>query len=113
MCNINDIGIALEDNITKSDIPTQPLGRRFAAPPAGKEFEPNIYIYDNYPSGIGFSQVLYEKYELLLRETLKTLRECECRHGCPSCVGPNINTRSRHKEYADFILQLLLQVVVN
>jgi len=113
MCNVNDIGISLEDNITKSAIPSRiPPPRSAGNLPVG-EFEPSIYIYDNYPSGIGFSQVLYEKTDLLLSETLRTIQNCPCQHGCPSCVGPNINPRSRHKEYAALILQVLLDQVAH
>ena len=35
-------------------------------------FEPNLYIYDAYPGGIGFSEPLYRTCDALLDRTLRT-----------------------------------------
>jgi DEAD/DEAH box helicase domain-containing protein len=115
MCNVNDLGIALEDNITKTDVNHNQFKNKIRNFNINsfKEFEPNIYIFDNYPSGIGLSETLYEKTETLLSKTLETILKCECQSGCPSCVGPNVNTKSRHKEIAGFILKTLLSLVYN
>jgi len=32
-------------------------------------FEPNLYVYDAYPGGIGFSEPLYHAYDALLAQT--------------------------------------------
>jgi DEAD/DEAH box helicase domain-containing protein len=49
--------------------------------------EPTIYMYDRYPGGIGLSEKLYEKMDLILSEAENTIRSCLCEGGCPSCVG--------------------------
>jgi DEAD/DEAH box helicase domain-containing protein len=50
--------------------------------------QPSIVIYDQVPAGIGFSQKLFELHDELLARTLELVSECECKDGCPSCVGP-------------------------
>jgi DEAD/DEAH box helicase domain-containing protein len=49
--------------------------------------EPTIYLYDRYPGGIGLSEKLYEKMEHILVEANKSIGDCLCESGCPSCVG--------------------------
>ncbi|MEW5899937.1 MAG: DUF1998 domain-containing protein [Acidobacteriota bacterium] len=56
------------------------------------DFEPNIFIYDNYPGGIGLSPGLFELEKTLLQHALKTINVCPCQEGCPSCVGPSRET---------------------
>jgi DEAD/DEAH box helicase domain-containing protein len=51
-------------------------------------FEPNLYLYDAYPGGIGFSEPLFRAHEILLRRTRELIVSCKCEDGCPSCVGP-------------------------
>ncbi len=84
MCDPRDLGAALGENsgnATGED----------SAPLAESQrplFEPNIYLYDNYPGGIGFSQPLFELHADLLERTRALIRQCTCAAGCPSCVGP-------------------------
>ena len=51
-------------------------------------FEPNLYIYDAYPGGIGFSEPLFRIHKVLLAQTRELIVRCACEKGCPSCVGP-------------------------
>jgi len=72
---------------------------------AEKEFfEPNLYLYDAYPGGIGFSQPLYRTHSLLLSKTRELIAACPCENGCPSCVGPVGERGERTKEAALAIL---------
>jgi DEAD/DEAH box helicase domain-containing protein len=50
--------------------------------------QPGLVIYDDVPGGIGFSQKLFELHEELILRALELVQECDCRDGCPSCVGP-------------------------
>jgi len=68
-------------------------------------FEPNLYLYDAYPGGIGFSEPLFRASELLLAETRELIAACECEHGCPSCIGPAGDLAPRAKEAALLILE--------
>lgn len=58
------------------------------APAAVSHFQPTIFIYDNYPGGVGFSQQLFDSHESLLEQTEALISGCACENGCPSCVGP-------------------------
>ena len=67
-------------------------------------FEPNLYIYDAYPGGIGFSEPLYRACDVLLEPTRELISACPCENGCPSCVGPTADRSERTKEVALEIL---------
>jgi len=68
-------------------------------------FEPNLYLYDAYPGGIGFSEPLFRAHELLMTQTRELIAGCECEEGCPSCVGPAGDLVPRAKEAALAILE--------
>lgn len=70
-------------------------------------FDPTIFIYDAYPGGIGFSDLLFQKHEQLLAGAEAGIRACACEHGCPSCVGPTLEVGPRGKEVALAVLELL------
>src|SRR6202007_986935 len=59
-----------------------------ASSDAREFFEPNLYLYDAYPGGIGFSEPLFRARDLLMEKTRELISSCECEEGCPSCVGP-------------------------
>ncbi len=72
-------------------------------------FEPTLFLYDNYPGGMGFSHQLFEDTPVLLEDTLKLISSCECRYGCPSCVGPVNEVGEKSKEVALTLLQEILK----
>jgi DEAD/DEAH box helicase domain-containing protein len=73
-----------------------------------KEFyEPNLYLFDAYPGGIGFSEPLFRAHELLVKKTRELILACPCEAGCPSCVGPAGDLAPRAKEAALAILDRL------
>jgi len=71
-------------------------------------FEPNLYLYDAYPGGIGFSEPLFRAHELLIEKTQELIQACSCEAGCPSCVGPAGDLAARAKQAALTILERLL-----
>jgi DEAD/DEAH box helicase domain-containing protein len=50
--------------------------------------QPSVFIYDEVPAGIGFSRKLFEIHPELMQRAVELVDDCECRDGCPSCVGP-------------------------
>jgi DEAD/DEAH box helicase domain-containing protein len=50
--------------------------------------QPCVVLYDEIPAGIGFSQQLFDMHDELVRRALEVVERCECKDGCPSCVGP-------------------------
>ncbi len=69
MCDPNDLGMH-----------TDSVGRILG--------KPSVFLYDQVPAGIGFSQKLFEIHDELMKRALELVNECECKDGCPSCVGP-------------------------
>ncbi len=45
-----------------------------------------IFIYDAHPGGTGITEKGFELIDHLWQETLKTIMECPCEEGCPSCI---------------------------
>ena len=70
-------------------------------------FEPNIYLYDKYPGGVGLSEPLFRMSDSLLEKTQKLISSCPCPNGCPSCVGPIGEVGEKGKEVALEILRKL------
>jgi DEAD/DEAH box helicase domain-containing protein len=73
-------------------------------------FEANLYIYDAYPGGIGFSEPLFRVYDTLLTRTRELISRCGCENGCPSCVGPTADRSERTK---DVVLEILARLCAN
>jgi DEAD/DEAH box helicase domain-containing protein len=92
MCDPRDLGVSITEAI------------------AGglKTFEPNLYLYDNYPGGIGQSAPLFKMRRKLLEGAAELLRGCACEAGCPGCVGPIGEVGERGKQTAGRLLAELL-----
>ncbi len=57
-------------------------------PSAAARFEPALFLYDNYPGGVGLSAPLYEDAGRLVLHARDLVASCACPAGCPACVGP-------------------------
>ena len=104
MCDRHDIGVSIDGGSLERSARTGGMG----GVPEALAAEPNIFIYDNYPGGIGFSRPLFEMHGLLLERTRELITTCPCESGCPSCVGPEGNTGPHAKRVASDILDRLL-----
>ncbi len=102
MCDRQDIGISLGSGEQGEDPEPAHTG------PVKLPEEPRIFVYDNYPGGIGFSEPLFGMHASLLARTRELIAGCECLHGCPTCVGPVGNTGPLAKLVALRILDLLV-----
>jgi len=51
-------------------------------------FTPTVYLYDAFPGGIGQSEPLFQRREDLIAQSITLIERCDCRAGCPGCVGP-------------------------
>ncbi len=92
MCDPRDLGVAITESVAG----------------AMKTYEPNLFLYDNYPGGVGLSAPLYRMTGRLLRGAAELIAQCPCEAGCPSCVGPAGEVGPRGKEAASRILGELL-----
>ena len=95
MCDSHDLGLSV-DGVTTDEAARTP-----------GVVAPTIFVYDNYPGGIGFSEPLHGMHEDLIAKTRELIDGCPCRSGCPSCVGPEGNTGPLAKTVASALLRLL------
>jgi len=91
MCDPRDLGIAIASGISSQTA----------------RFEPDLFLYDKYPGGIGQSQPLFQLRVKLLAGARDLLNSCACESGCPSCVGPLGEVGAGTKQA---VLQLLEQL---
>jgi DEAD/DEAH box helicase domain-containing protein len=111
MCDGRDLGTAIGERPPAPGMESDeftPMRLEEAAGAQAKEFfEPNLYLFDAYPGGIGFSEPLFRAHELLVRKTRELIQACPCDAGCPSCVGPAGDLAPKAKEAALAILERL------
>ena len=91
MCDPRDLGISVTETT------------------AEREWNPNLFLYDNYPGGIGQSVPLYRMATDLLRRTIDLIAACQCDSGCPACVGPPGEIGDLGKEIAHKLAQSVLE----
>ena len=75
-----------------------------------QEFVPTVFLYDNYPGGIGLSAPLYDMQRQLVARAGALVAACECSRGCPACVGPILSsdeTRGSPRQAALRVLALI------
>lgn len=71
----------------------------------GGELRVTLYLYDTCPNGVGLAARAYDEIEGLWERALRTVAECPCAEGCPSCVqagfrGREAGTGKRHARVA-------------
>jgi len=93
MCDPRDLGTAITEAVEGSL----------------QTWEPNLYIYDAYPGGVGLSAPLFRMAPRLLEGARDLIRSCGCEAGCPSCVGPVGEVGERGKEAALRFLDAVLE----
>ena len=123
MCDARDLGVAIGENENRKaegrkqkaegesfgpGLETTLHGQRTMDNGPRTIFEPNIYLYDKYPGGVGFSEPLYRMNDSLLAHTLRLVVNCPCLAGCPSCVGPAGEVGQKGKEVALAILRAVV-----
>jgi DEAD/DEAH box helicase domain-containing protein len=115
MCDKQDIGISIDSGGESEGAGSAGDGNPVSVTTVGAytevaklvSGEPRIFIYDNYPGGIGFSQPLFTMHRKLIERTRELIDGCACDHGCPSCVGPLGDIGPQAKIVALRILDLI------
>jgi DEAD/DEAH box helicase domain-containing protein len=51
-------------------------------------FRPTLFLYDNYPGGIGIAVPLFDQRHAVIDRAMQLVASCRCAHGCPACIGP-------------------------
>ena len=105
MCDSHDLGLSV-DGIAMEGA-RRMGGSARGASPAELSAAPTIFIYDNYPGGIGLSEPLFGMHDDLIQKTRELIDGCGCTSGCPSCVGPEGATGPQAKAVASRLLGVL------
>lgn len=80
-------------------------------PDSPERFRPAVFLYDNFPGGVGLTAPLFERHSQVINQAEEMIAGCSCSYGCPSCVGPISQTeednQSAIKAAALTVLRLL------
>jgi DEAD/DEAH box helicase domain-containing protein len=82
MCDPRDLGVAMTSEQEKG----------------ASGYEPSLYLYDNFPGGIGQREPMFQMRRELIEKAGELLAACPCKEGCPSCVGPLGEVGEKAKE---------------
>mgnify|MGYP006215800885 CR=1 FL=1 len=81
-------------------------------PASTEQFTPTVYLYDHLPGGLGLSEPLWRRQAELVAQARDLVSRCDCRAGCPACVGPVLaadegKTGNTPRALASRVLELL------
>lgn len=119
MSEPGDLGRAVGDGDARWFATVGAAGRGQIRAPDGGEldpervrtFRPCVFLYDNYPGGVGLSEPLFERRDAVVADALDLIRNCACEHGCPGCVGPVLASEEQRgfspRRAARTVLELL------
>lgn len=120
MSEPGDLGRAVGDGDAEWFAVTGPRGRGQIRDAGGAErgvehaerFQPAVFLYDNYPGGVGLSAPLFDQRAAVVSDAHDLVQGCECTHGCPACVGPVLASEEARgqspKAAALTVLELLM-----
>jgi DEAD/DEAH box helicase domain-containing protein len=109
MCDGHDLGMAIDGLSVEGA--NRLGGTSRGAAPEKLAAEPTVFLYDNYPGGIGLSEPLFGMHGELLAQTRELIDTCPCESGCPSCVGPEGASGPLAKAVASHLLADLLSAL--
>jgi DEAD/DEAH box helicase domain-containing protein len=70
---------------------------------------PTLFLYDNYPGGVGYSREIYRIYREIFQAARRVIANCRCGDGCPSCIGPVSQAGEPAKKHALQLLEAVLR----
>jgi DEAD/DEAH box helicase domain-containing protein len=121
MCELRDLGRAVGNSDSTWFATVSSTGRGRVQAFDGEEkdistvqFRPTVFLYDNYPGGIGLSAPLYDMRARIVTRAHELVRQCNCSHGCPACIGPILGSDEGRfpKALALLVLELLMTTQV-
>lgn len=76
----------------------------------GARFQPTVFLYDNYPGGIGLSAPLYDMRARVIDGAARMVSTCPCAEGCPACIGPVLGSDERDNESPKALAMMVLSL---
>ncbi|MBK5970109.1 helicase [Thiorhodovibrio winogradskyi] len=77
----------------------------------GGRFEPTLFLYDNFPGGVGLSEPLYRDAAMLVADARALVAACDCAGGCPACVGPILPGDEEREQHPKAVALLVLDLL--
>jgi DEAD/DEAH box helicase domain-containing protein len=119
MSEARDLGRAVGDGDARWFATVGPNGRGQMrsfeggelSPETEARFRPAVFLYDNYPGGVGLSAPLFEQRQELLIQARALVSECDCRYGCPACVGPILGSDEQQGHSAKALALAVLELL--
>jgi len=94
MCDPKDIGHSISCNIEEDSSVKIGIGM--------------LFIYEQYEGGVGIVNQMFGSFEKIILACIEVVKECGCKYGCPSCVGPPENREDSRKISSISILSNLI-----
>jgi DEAD/DEAH box helicase domain-containing protein len=117
MCEYRDLGRSVGDRFAEWYVRSSTRSRgvyssarpdEMLVPSPTPSFRPTIFLYDNCPGGVGFSELLFSRWKELVERGAHLVKGCACDRGCPSCVGPVVHGGDRSREAAVAIFERIM-----
>lgn len=70
---------------------------------------PAIYLYDRFAGGVGLARRAFGLDRQIFRAALERATHCECKEGCPACVGPSLEIGDHARSSAKALLKKILE----
>ena len=74
-------------------------------------FQPTVFLYDNFPGGIGLSAPLYDMRARVVDGARRTVSACPCAQGCPACIGPILGSDEQRAESPKTLALIVLSLL--
>ncbi len=82
-------------------------------PDKASVFTPSVFLYDNFPGGVGLSEPLWRRQAELLVRAQELVGTCDCNAGCPACVGPVLAADEKNADSPRILAARVLALLVN
>ena len=70
---------------------------------------PTLFLYDRVQGGVGLGGILFHAHREILRVAREVVARCDCRSGCPACVGTAAQVGPEGKRIAERVLTHLAE----
>ena len=112
MCEPRDLGTSLGDagaeGLEEDGADTAPrAGKGSQASRPG--YAPTLFLYEHVPGGTGLAERIFALRAGLLARAERHIERCECRAGCPVCVGPSDGDGARKRVAVDILKAILAE----
>jgi DEAD/DEAH box helicase domain-containing protein len=87
MCDPRDLGATMGDAAVDEAGATDGVPRKVRGGPQ-PGYNPTLFLYEHVPGGIGLAERIFEQREALIARAFRLIESCDCKSGCPACVGP-------------------------